>query len=111
MDLDSYAAWAQQITPCETATDLAIAALSMLGDAGEVADMVKNNLRDGELDQGRLAHELGDVLFYWACLCRRAGVAPSEILKRSRESMERRRQLRGAASSPPPPTTAPSTAR
>ncbi len=44
MDIDSYATWAQKVTRSETKTDLAIVALSMLGDAGEVADVVKNDL-------------------------------------------------------------------
>jgi NTP pyrophosphatase (non-canonical NTP hydrolase) len=100
MDIDSYAAWAQQISRMETKTDLAVTALSMLGDAGEIADVIKNDLRDGLLDEGRLAHELGDVIFYWACLCARTGLAPSQVLERSRASIERRRQARSQAGSP-----------
>ena len=95
MDIDSYAAWAQQVTPTQTATDLAVVALSMLGDAGEVADTIKDSLRDGgRLDEVRLAHELGDVIFYWTCLCARAGINPSKLLEQSRKSIEGRRSAR-----------------
>jgi hypothetical protein len=95
MDIDDYAAWARQAGGEETSVDspdthLAILAFSMLGDAGEVGELVKRRLRDGTLDRGHLAHELGDVIYYWARLCAASGMAPSAILAESRRHIEAR---------------------
>ena len=38
--------------------------LGMLGEAGEFAEKVKKNARDGKWDAGEAAKELGDVLWY-----------------------------------------------
>ena len=95
MDIDDYVEWARRAGGEETtaeATDahLAIIALSLLGDAGEVADLVKKRLRDGLLDRERLAYELGDVLYFWARLCAVTGVPPSTLLERSRRAIDAR---------------------
>jgi NTP pyrophosphatase (non-canonical NTP hydrolase) len=55
-----------------------------------VADHVKNVLRDGAWDRDRLASELGDVIYYWARLCAKAGCVPSELLERSVTTIEAR---------------------
>jgi NTP pyrophosphatase (non-canonical NTP hydrolase) len=95
MDIDKYVEWARSVGPEKTASDasethLASLALGLLGDAGEVADLVKRRLRDGSLDRDRLALELGDVLYYWARLCAVSGAVPSELLERSRRAIEAR---------------------
>src|SRR4051794_20839443 len=95
MSIDEYAAWARSVGPVETTAEpstehLATLGLGLVGDAGEVADLLKKCLRDGVLDRERLAHELGDVLYYWARLCAVTSVAPSEILERSRRNIEAR---------------------
>ncbi len=38
--------------------------MGMLGEAGEFAEKVKKNARDGKWDAGEAAKELGDVLWY-----------------------------------------------
>jgi hypothetical protein len=95
MGIDEYVAWARGVGPDRTGPDaddthLASLALGLLGDAGEVADLVKKRLRDGTLDRDRLAHELGDVLYYWARLCAVTGAVPSDVLGRSRCAIEAR---------------------
>jgi NTP pyrophosphatase (non-canonical NTP hydrolase) len=69
---------------------LALLGLGLLGDAGEVADLLKKRLQDGSLDRDHLAHELGDVAYYWARLCAVTGITPSELLDRNRHSIEAR---------------------
>ena len=95
MDIDDYAEWARQAggeetTPDSPDTHLAILAFSLIGDAGEVGEMIKRRLRDGTLDRERLAYELGDVIYYWARLCAASGVAPSAVLAESRRHIEAR---------------------
>ncbi len=103
MGIDDYVEWARRAGPEETtaeATDahLAMLGLSLLGDAGEVADVLKRRLRDGVLDRGRLAYELGDVVYYWARLCAVTGVAPSTLLDQSRRTIEARLAKRAQGS-------------
>jgi NTP pyrophosphatase (non-canonical NTP hydrolase) len=102
MDIDDYARWArlaggEETTPDSPDAHLAILAFSLIGDAGEVGEMVKRRLRDGAFDRERLAYELGDVVYYWARLCAASGVAPSTILAESRRHIEARLANRAAA--------------
>jgi len=95
MNIDDYARWARQAGGEETTVDspdthLAILAFSLVGDAGEIGELIKRRLRDGTLDRRHLAHELGDVIYYWARLCAAAGVAPSAILADSRRQIDAR---------------------
>jgi len=58
---------------------LADPALGLCGEAGEAAEVVKKTLRDeggvlSEEQRDRLAHELGDVLWYLAQLATEAGL-------------------------------------
>jgi len=95
MNIDDYVRWAKSIGPVETTVDapsdhLAFLGLGLVADAGEVADLLKKRLRDGTLDRDHLAHELGDVLYYWARLCAVTGISASNLLDRSRRSIETR---------------------
>ena len=101
MDIDAFAEWASSTAPAPpdaeaTGPHLAELGLGLVGDAGEVADLIKKYLRDGVLDRDHLAHELGDVLYYWARLCAVTSVRPSELLERSRRSIEARLAKRAA---------------
>ena len=95
MTIDEYVEWARNVgpektTPAATAEHLALLTLGLVGDAGEVADLVRKRLRDGTLDRDHLAYELGDVAFHWARLCAVTGIAPSELLDHSRRNIEAR---------------------
>jgi NTP pyrophosphatase (non-canonical NTP hydrolase) len=96
--LSAYARWASGVAGRMGGSDrerLAYLGLGLASEAGEVADVIKRLTRDGRLDVGHLADELGDVAFYWAGLCRAIGREPADILAASRAKIESR--LAGAA--------------
>ena len=87
MTIDDYADWAAtvaKVTPPATSERLSYLGLGLAAESGEVADHVKKLLRDGRLDEAAIADELGDVVYYWACLCAALGRKPSEVLAASR---------------------------
>jgi len=93
MGIDDYAEWAAGVAGVSTeagADRLSYLGLGLAAEAGEVADHVKKLLRDGRLDRQALAGELGDVIYYWACLCAATGRTPSEVLAASQLKIGRR---------------------
>jgi NTP pyrophosphatase (non-canonical NTP hydrolase) len=93
--LEEFTAWAAGATgtgpagPLD-AQSLCDAGLAMAGDAGEVIECLRRLGREGDRERERLAGELGDVWRYWARLSIASGVAPGEILARSRAKIEGR---------------------
>ena len=98
MTIDEYAAWAAQVPrshldtamPRDETIYLAYLGLGLAGEAGEVVEHIKKLLRDGTWNRDRLAEELGDVMYYWACLCLAAGRNPSDILAASAAKIDSR---------------------
>jgi len=93
MDIDAYAAWAATIAKIDEHPGnerLSYLGLGLAGEAGEVADHIKKLLRDDWLDKAGLVDELGDVIYYWACLCAATGQRPSDVLKASAAKINRR---------------------
>jgi NTP pyrophosphatase (non-canonical NTP hydrolase) len=93
MTIDEYAAWAANTAGVTDALDrekLAYLGLGIAGESGEIAEQFKKLLRDGKLDRTHLAEELGDVIYYWACLCRVAGANPSDLMAASRRKIDGR---------------------
>ncbi len=95
MTLEEYAAWAVAASEAGRAEGLDAqslwdAGLALVGDAGEVAECLRRLAREGDQHRERLAGELGDVWRYWTRLCIASGVAPAEILARSRARIEGR---------------------
>lgn len=94
MTIDDYAEWAGRTAGVSEATadreKLAYLALGLAGEAGEVAEQFKKLIRDGKLDRAHLAEELGDVIYYWSCLCRVAGASPTELMEASRAKIDGR---------------------
>ena len=91
MTIDEYAEWAA--TVAKVGEDASKERLSYLGlglaaEAGEIADHIKKLLRDDRLDRDALADELGDVVYYWACLCVASGRKPSDVLGASKAKIE-----------------------
>jgi NTP pyrophosphatase (non-canonical NTP hydrolase) len=93
MDIDEYAAWAATIAKIEehpSNGQLSYLGLGLAGESGEVADHIKKLLRDDWLDKAGLVDKLGDVVYYWACLCAATGQRPSELLTASAAKIRRR---------------------
>ena len=65
-----------------TGSDLELYYLSLglTSEAGEVAGKIKKLIRDGKLDIGNLAYELGDCFWYLARLCDAIGYEPEDVL-------------------------------
>jgi NTP pyrophosphatase (non-canonical NTP hydrolase) len=93
MDIDEYAAWAATVAKIDEHPSnerLSYLGLGLAGESGEVADHIKKLLRDDWLDKAGLVDELGDVIYYWACLCTATGQQPSELLRASAAKIKRR---------------------
>ena len=103
MTIDEYAAWAATIprnrpsdgAPGDDLLYLAYLGLGLAGEAGEVVEHVKKRLRDGAWNPDRMAEELGDLVYYWACLCVAAGRSPSAVLAASAGKIALRLAERG----------------
>jgi len=93
MTIDEYANWAASVAKVSgaPATErLCYLGLGLAAEAGEVADHIKKLLRDARLDEAALIDELGDVAYYWACLCVASGRRPSDVLEASKSKIERK---------------------
>jgi NTP pyrophosphatase (non-canonical NTP hydrolase) len=93
MTIDDYAEWAAaiaKVTANPSNEKLSYLGLGLTAESGEVADLIKKLLRDERLDRAALIEELGDVIYYWTCLCVVAGQRPSELLARSQEKISGR---------------------
>ncbi len=63
-------------------TTMAIRALGLAGESGEVADLVKKHVgHSHELDREKVKKELGDVLWYCATLAHALDLSLSEVIK------------------------------
>ena len=93
MTIDEYADWAAAIAKVNehpTNERFSYLGLGLAAESGEVADHIKKLLRDGKLDFASLTDELGDAIYYWACLCIASGQRPSVLLAASRSKIERK---------------------
>src|SRR5260221_4847902 len=98
MTIDEYAAWAARLprsrpespVPADETLYLAYLGLGLAGEAGEVVEHVKKLLRDGAWSPDRVAEELGDVAYFWVCLCLAARRQPSEVLAASAANIDAR---------------------
>jgi len=90
MNIDEYANWAAAVAKVSappTAEHLSYLGLGLAAESGQIADHIKKFLRDGRLDRNAVVDELGDVVYYWACLCLASGRKPSEVLAASRSKI------------------------
>lgn len=55
--------------------------LGLVSESGEVAGKIKKLIRDGKLNQGDLAYELGDVFWYLVRLCEAIGYSPENVME------------------------------
>jgi hypothetical protein len=96
MTLEEFAAWASggdaagrgaTVPAGHSVWDVGLA---LAGDAGEVVECIRRLAHEGDQPRERLAGELGDVWRYWTRLCASAGIAPADVLARSRVKIEGR---------------------
>lgn len=73
-----------------TERDLAIMALGLCGEAGEVTEKIKKHFRDKPLDREDLLKEIGDVVYYSVRLAQYFGFKPSDILNANIHKLEGR---------------------
>jgi NTP pyrophosphatase (non-canonical NTP hydrolase) len=100
LSLEEFTAWAVDADGVPPATPpderaLCDIGLAMAGDAGEVVECLRRLVREGDRERERLAGELGDVWRYWTRLGVASGVAPAELLTRSRDKIEGRLKVAG----------------
>lgn len=91
MDVYQVHATRTQNRSLDCSTQLATLGLGIAGEAGEVADLIKKHLGHGhDLDWDKLREELGDVLWYVACLADRLGFKLAEVAAANVEKLKRR---------------------
>jgi NTP pyrophosphatase (non-canonical NTP hydrolase) len=59
---------------------LFIMTTGLAGETGEVCEKLKKFIRDNFLDKDALKKELGDVIHYWARICREFDMQPSDVI-------------------------------
>jgi len=77
-----------------TGSDLELYYLSLglTSEAGEVAGKVKKLIRDGSLDVGNLAYEIGDCFWYLSRLADAIGYEPEDILTINMNKLLKRKE-------------------
>lgn len=73
-------------------TELFYLSLGLTSEAGEVAGKIKKFIRDGKLDVGNIAYELGDVFYYLVRMCDAIGYSPSDIMDINMNKLLKRKQ-------------------
>ncbi len=91
---DAFGEWCDSVWmgkhPMEE-RDLIIATMGICGEAGEVSEKVKKELRDGtNAIEAGILKELGDVVHYACTIARFYGYKPSDILKANYDKLEDR---------------------
>lgn len=78
---------------CDTDTErsLSIMSLGLAGETGEVMEILKKRIRDGSFNLDSLVKELGDVVYYWARICRYFNIQPSHVLETNKLKLLDRR--------------------
>ena len=93
-NFDAFGEWCDSVWmgkhPMEE-RDLIIATMGICGEAGEVSEKVKKELRDGtNAIEAGILKELGDVVHYACTIARFYGYKPSDILKANYDKLEDR---------------------
>ena len=85
MTLDEYGAWTEKMWFASGSLefgekDITVCSLGLAGETGEVMEILKKRVRDDFFDKKHLVKELGDVLYYWARICKAFDILPSEVM-------------------------------
>ena len=73
-------------------TELFYLSLGLTSEAGEVAGKIKKYIRDGKLDVGNIAYELGDVFWYLVRMCDAIGYSPEDVMDININKLIKRKQ-------------------
>lgn len=97
MELRNFAHWIDLRWPkVRDDKTLAISALGLCGEAGEVAEPIKKYLRgSGPVDVEALKLELGDVLHYWCVLANFYGLTAEDIINANIDKLVKRDLAKG----------------
>lgn len=93
MNFDVYQQQAGRTDPHAPGTRDALGngALGLVGEAGEVAELVKKHLFHGHpIDKAAVTKELGDVLWYVARLAAALGISLGDVAVRNLDKLQRR---------------------
>jgi NTP pyrophosphatase (non-canonical NTP hydrolase) len=98
-DVDKFGEWAASVWFSKDPEDkdmgerdLAIMGLGIAGEAGEVVEKIKKDIRDHFIDKPAILKELGDVVYYAFAIARYYGFKPSDILRANYEKLMSRRE-------------------
>jgi NTP pyrophosphatase (non-canonical NTP hydrolase) len=98
-DVDKFGEWAASMWFSKDPEDkevgerdLAIMGLGIAGEAGEVVEKIKKDIRDHFVDKPLVLKELGDVVYYAFAIGRYYGFKPSDILRANYEKLMGRRE-------------------
>lgn len=102
--LENFSDWADAmwtrkvLTPADELRELVVKALGLVGEAGEVTELIKKEIRgDGPLDRRELMLELGDVLHYLVRIAREYDIDPGDIMRANIDKLEARRAAKKVA--------------
>jgi NTP pyrophosphatase (non-canonical NTP hydrolase) len=92
MDFKEYQTQAKRtLGEGRNSLDVAVMALGLAGEAGEVVDLLKKHIGHGHaLDVGLLSKELGDVLWYVAALATQHNIDLGDVAEWNIAKLRRR---------------------
>ena len=91
MDFKEYQKKAVEFAIYPEAYKVIYPTLGLCGEAGEVAEKVKKQVRDGNFNRHEVAKELGDVLWYLANLANDIGYSLSEVAVMNVDKLQSRK--------------------
>ncbi len=91
MDFKEYQKKAVEFAIYPEAYKVIYPTLGLCGEAGEVAEKVKKQVRDGNFNRHEVAKELGDVLWYLTNLANDIGYSLSEVAVMNVDKLQSRK--------------------
>ena len=92
MKMDDYQRQAVSFAVYPATHKVLYPTLGLCGEAGEVAEKVKKQVRDNKFSRHETAQELGDVLWYLTNLANDLGYSLAEIAYNNIDKLESRKE-------------------
>lgn len=81
----------KMLKPMPSRDQMVHCALGLVGEAGEVAELIKKEFAYGkEYDSDEMDNELGDVLFYLVAMAQQNGIWMEEVMKKNVAKLQQR---------------------